>query len=409
MMTASQRMLRDSIVVVTGHWPTESNRISGLFVVQQVAALGRSGLRVEVLISKAKRHGGGDFLSPEYLGLDAECIRLQAMETWSLPGRLNRIPGVNYFNARMLGVSVARTLSALTEVTLSGAIAHGIVYAGLSVTAWREQVFGPVLLVVHGEDPLLRRSQDQRSTKRLLSRMGTNCSSIVLVGSPLRRYVKDLGMDDSKLVVIANGSEVPAPGAVSDHQRESSDVRVLLSVSNLIAIKGIDINLGALAVVAQRAPELNWHYRIVGDGPERAVLEALSIELDLKDRVTFTGRLTYERTMEETSSCDIFTLPSWAEAFGIVYLEAMARMRAVVGCTENGPSDFITHGYDGLLVRPKDVEALADVLLRLIREPDYCRELGQNARATAESLTWDANTSRMRALLAGHARGRTGS
>lgn len=152
MMTASHRMSRDSVVVVTGLWPSESNPVSGLFVAQQIAALVRGGLRVEVLISISKRPWGSDFLSPERLGLDTDWIRVHAIETWSIPGRLNRIPGVNYFNARMLGIAVAKALSSLSEVTLLGAVAHGIVYAGMSVTVWRQNVSGPVLLVGHGDD-----------------------------------------------------------------------------------------------------------------------------------------------------------------------------------------------------------------------------------------------------------------
>ena len=102
-----------------------------------------------------------------------------------------------------------------------------------------------------------------------------------------------------------------------------TQTRRILSVSNLIRIKGVDDNLRALGSLYKRNPSIAWEYRIVGDGPCKQELEALSRSLGIAERVLFLGRIGYEETMAEIDACDIFSLPSWGEAFGIVYLEAM--------------------------------------------------------------------------------------
>ena len=121
--------------------------------------------------------------------------------------------------------------------------------------------------------------------------------------------------------------------------------------------------------------------------------------LGLSRRVTFLGRLSYEETMQEIAQADIFSMPSWAEAFGIVYLEAMARGRPAIGCVNNGAADIITDNEDGLLIGPRDVGALEAAIAHLLESPELCRRLGIAGRRTAERFSSDENARRMLALL----------
>jgi glycosyltransferase involved in cell wall biosynthesis len=133
-------------------------------------------------------------------------------------------------------------------------------------------------------------------------------------------------------------------------------------------------------------------YTIVGEGPEEHNLKRLSLELGIADRVYFKGRLPHKDALQHIASSDIFCLPSWHEAFGVVYLEAMACGKPVIGCRGQGAEDIIRHGVDGLLVQPKSVEALAEVLGLLLSDSDLARRLGDAGKSHVNEFSWERNT-----------------
>jgi len=391
-----------NILVVSGFWPTQSNPISGIFVAQQVAALARAGCQVTVVLSKTFGRSSSPHCSLADLGLDAEAVTLIEVPLLRLPEKLSSLPGALWLNTKIAGAMLARVIKqrmVFASETFAGCVAHGGRYMGLALPAWRRHVAGGASLVVHGVDPFLTNISNGRRAKALFNAAGCTCDAVVLVGSPLHEHAVSIGLPSDKLHVVANGTDLPDLAGVSDSQRTLDDSRRIVSVSNLIALKGIDDNLRALADIAERRPDLNWEYRIIGDGIERQRLGALTLQLGIADKVLFLGRIPYGETMREIADADIFSLPSWGEAFGIVYLEAMARMRPVVGCLENGAADIITHDSNGLLVPPRSVVDLSRALERLIVNPDLCRQLGRHGRTTAEGYSWDHNARRMLKLL----------
>lgn len=111
--------------------------------------------------------------------------------------------------------------------------------------------------------------------------------------------------------------------------------------------------------------------------------------------MVFLGRPSRPDTFEEIRRCHLFSLPSWNEAFRIVYLEAMAIGRPVVGCHENRPADFVSNGENGLLVPPRDVEALAQAIRTLRDSPAELEEIANRGRTTAQEFSWNRNVERM--------------
>jgi teichuronic acid biosynthesis glycosyltransferase TuaC len=96
------------------------------------------------------------------------------------------------------------------------------------------------------------------------------------------------------------------------------------------------------------------------------------------------------------AACDIFTLPSWNEGFGIVYLEAMACGKPVIGCQGEGIEDFVEHGRTGLLAKPKDVDSLFEALEFLISRPHEAEAMGVQARKLVfENYTWAKNAEKI--------------
>ena len=97
--------------------------------------------------------------------------------------------------------------------------------------------------------------------------------------------------------------------------------------------------------------------------------------------------------MEYMSICDIFSLPSYNEGFGIVYLEAMANGKPVIGVKGQGIDGVVEHEKNGMLVKPKDIDSLDKALTYLIENPQIAKKMGERARKSIlENYTWEKNT-----------------
>jgi teichuronic acid biosynthesis glycosyltransferase TuaC len=162
-----------------------------------------------------------------------------------------------------------------------------------------------------------------------------------------------------------------------------------VTVAHLIARKRHADVLRALAVLGDRHPRLR--YKIIGDGPERPILESLAARLEVSDRVDFLGQLDPGRALEEARRCTLFVMPSTEEAFGVVYIEAMAGGLPAIGCRgEPGPEEIAAAGDGFVLVPPGDIERLTQRIDELLGDPHRLREAAQRARATvAANFTWE--------------------
>jgi teichuronic acid biosynthesis glycosyltransferase TuaC len=166
--------------------------------------------------------------------------------------------------------------------------------------------------------------------------------------------------------------------------------RLLLTVAYLIERKGHAAALDALALLRdQDLPFPAW--AVVGDGPLRAGLERRAADLGLADAVHFLGRRPHDEVLALMARADLFVLPSWDEAFGLVYTEAMTQQTPVVACRGEGVEDFVVHGESGYLVPPRDPLALAEVIGAALADDEARRRVGTAARAAAAELTWARN------------------
>jgi len=173
--------------------------------------------------------------------------------------------------------------------------------------------------------------------------------------------------------------------------------RVLLSVSRLIRTKGVELNIRAVKRLVGKFE--NILYVVVGSGPERQALEQLTRSLDIAEHVRFIGQVPHEKAMEYMAACEIFTLPSWQETFGLVYIEAMAHAKPVVAVQGQGVDGIVFHGKTGLLVKPRDVDSLVEALDFLLSHPEEARAMGERARKLVlENYTWEKNAEKTIAI-----------
>jgi glycosyltransferase involved in cell wall biosynthesis len=177
-------------------------------------------------------------------------------------------------------------------------------------------------------------------------------------------------------VVIRNAVDVSA-SARSRHDRA---IPRLIAVGRLKAPKDFLTLVRAFAEL----PEGSFEALIVGDGPDRAAVEAEVRRLGLEKRVSLAGERDDVPALLADS--DVFVLSSRSEGLPVSVLEAMAAELPVVASGVGGLSELVVDGETGLLVPPGDVAALAAALGRLIADRDLRRTLGAAGRARAEEL-----------------------
>ncbi|MEO8430968.1 MAG: glycosyltransferase family 4 protein [Acidobacteriota bacterium] len=154
----------------------------------------------------------------------------------------------------------------------------------------------------------------------------------------------------------------------------------ILCVAHLYPRKDIATLLDALA----RLPDARL--RVVGSGPERGRLESRAHALGLGGRAVFLGHLPFARLAEEYRRASIFCLPSRQEAFGIVFLEAMAAGLPIVAARAAAVPELVAHEVSGRLVPPGDAAALASALAGLLSDPAAGRRFGEAGRRRVESF-----------------------
>lgn len=156
-------------------------------------------------------------------------------------------------------------------------------------------------------------------------------------------------------------------------------------VSAIWKPKGQHVILQALPKILKEAP--NAHLLIVGGSRDRDTnyifqLHKMAWELGVSSQVVFTGPIDDVRTVYD--SLDLLVFPTLKETFGIVLIEAMAMEVPVVASAVGGIPEVVKDGVNGLLVQPEDQEALANAVLRLIRNSDYRKDLAEKGRKSVE-------------------------
>lgn len=175
------------------------------------------------------------------------------------------------------------------------------------------------------------------------------------------------------------------PGAVASLIRDRPagfrEKNVILSVGTLSRRKGHEYLIRAIAAIKPDFPDLVC--RIIGEGPERRKLGTLAAELGVSEVVQLVGRRPHAEVLGEMSWCDIFVLPSWGEAGGTVYGEAMQFGKPIIACIGEGITEVVQDGVQGLLVPPRDDSRLAEAMSWLLRDRSRREKMGLAARELA--------------------------
>lgn len=188
------------------------------------------------------------------------------------------------------------------------------------------------------------------------------------------------------------------PNTVRDMgpRRADVDAPLALAAGRLTPQKGFDMLIPAWAIVARRHPD--WRLHICGDGKNRAALAEMIAERGLEQQVVLEGPVSDLGARMESSS--LFVLSSRTEGLPLVLLEAMSKGMAIVSFDcPTGPADLIDDHRNGLLIPPRDVEALAAGIVEMIEDDELRHRCGLAAAETALDYRMDAVGPRWEELL----------
>lgn len=192
----------------------------------------------------------------------------------------------------------------------------------------------------------------------------------------------------TEAVVVPNGVAHLALGTVARVPRR------VAGVGRLEHNKGFDLLLRAVALIE------DVELVLVGDGRERGVLGRLAGELDIADRLLFTGVLSQHDTRQVMAGASVVVVPSRRESFGLVALEAWSAGAPLVATSTCGPAAFVTHDQDGILVDPRDTAALAAAIEDVLGHPVLARRLAAAGRESVKGYTWQAVVDRYEQIYA---------
>ena len=198
---------------------------------------------------------------------------------------------------------------------------------------------------------------------------------IIAVSSYTRdRLLKEQNLDPNKISILPNTFDPhrfkigTKPAYLLERYKLEPEQPIILTVNRLCSsesYKGYDKILGALPQIRQAIP--NVHYIIVGKGDDRPRLEQLIHQRQLQGCVTLAGFIPDPELCDYYNLCDVFAMPSKLEGFGIVYLEALACGKPVLGGNQDGAIDALCHGELGALVDPDDVGVIAQTLIQILQ------------------------------------------
>jgi len=228
-----------------------------------------------------------------------------------------------------------------------------------------------------------------RYTRQELTRMGVDPARIVIVypGVDTARFRLDLEAG-RRIRALYNLEKRP----------------VLLTVARLVPRKGHDRVIEALPTVLQRVPEAV--YVIVGSGPDEERLRRLAESQGVKDRVIFAGAVSDKDLPAWYSAADLLVMPNReeegdVEGFGIVFLEANACGKPVIGGCSGGTVDAVIDGETGYLVNPCDPEDIAEAAIRLLTDLTLAHRMGERGRERVQKdFSWRRAARQVQGLTA---------
>lgn len=263
-----------------------------------------------------------------------------------------------------------------------------------------------LIYYIHGEEVTTQFAAGSFGNRRLHNLQ--RADAIVAVSRFTQRtLVEEMGLPAERVHLIENAVDTGkfSPGADDPFFRQRWGVtgkRLVVGVGRLVARKGFDQTIRAWPAVVAQHPMA--HLLIVGDGPQRQELQQLIAASAMESHITLTGPLSDADLVAAYRSADLFVMPNRTmpdgdtEGFGLVFLEANACGRAVVGGRAGGAVEAVRDGETGLLVDGYRVEEISAAINRLLADDDLRKRLEAKGLDYALANSWVSRAGEFQAL-----------
>ncbi len=359
------------VVMLSASFPPEIGGIQA-HLAHLAPALAAQGHQVKIVTLRREK---GQRIRDEYEGV--EVIRVPQL-------KLPKLQTAQYL-ALATAVLIAQRLRGQADVV------HYHTYWPDAFTAFLVNKFVPVVYTAH-ESRFLIMAEQARFQKRLQLALRP-FQTVIAPSTELMLVARKFGVDPAKSTFIPNAvdsqkfSPAVARGGMRSRYGIPADHDVILCPRRLVPKNGVESLIESLPLIRQSCDQIS--VVVAGDGPERQKLEQRVRELRLQNSVIFTGSIANDDLPAFYADADVVVIPSLMEATSIAGLEAMASACAVVATGVGGLPEIIDDGRTGLLVPPRDPNALAAAIIRVLENPQLRKQLGEAARARVErEFTW---------------------
>jgi glycosyltransferase involved in cell wall biosynthesis len=310
-------------------------------------------------------------------------------------GEMSRTPSISSFphfpisiTSRPHPINDLRAALAVARYARRADLLHGHGLRGAWIAALAARIARkPFLFTAHNLAP----PNPRMFTRRLFGLVTGRAAAVLCISRAVADSLLPYCMDAERIVLIPNGIDLSPFDSLRDrasvltvldlaqHLTPSAQ-RLIVSVGRLAPEKGFDVLAKAAPSVLEACPDAC--FVLAGEGGERERLAALVRAHGMAERFLMPGHCPDVPGL--LSAADVVAVPSRSEGQGLVALEAMAARRPVVASRVGGLTETVADGVNGVLVPPENPAALADALIRLLRDEPARLRMGEEGRARAE-------------------------
>lgn len=245
-----------------------------------------------------------------------------------------------------------------------------------------------IILTSHGSC-MQAISRDRRYFRLTRDALRAANAITVVSGDSRAKFLKMFGSDLSqKTRTIPGGVRLSLfpPTRPTEELKKKYHVdgkKIALFTGRIVTEKGVEY-------LVKAARKINGDVLIAGDGPQRKHLEELVLKMKLANVQILPFLRSYTEFLDLYYLADVFVSPAvWDEPLGLTIIEAMAARKPVIVTRKGGVTMAVKEGLNGLFVRPRNSNEIADAVNRLFANPELCRKMGERGRKTVEErFTW---------------------
>ncbi len=376
------------ICLVTHYFPPHMGGIEKVSY-EQSKRLTQSGYEIDVLTSKNK----------EQNEQPAKGIKVFPYSTLNLAEKIGVPYPVLYFEAYRKFVQLIKNCDLVH--------AHGHVYMSSYLAGKVAKKYKKPFIVTQHNTFI-----DYRSFLNMLEHLNDciigksvlkHANKIITVSKETKKYVLKLGADKSKATVIYNGVDTDTFHPMNKGKSRKKlclpqKRNIIFSLRRLVYKNGLDTLIESIPLLTKEHPSLL--IVVAGKGPSRKLIEDRVKELGIDTNIKLTGFVPDRLLPVYYNAADCFILPSASgEGLPLVLLEAMACGLSVIATAVGGTPEIIQHMKNGVLVPPRNPEAMAEALSKILSEEGLRIPMGEEARRIVEDkFTWKENVRQLQKI-----------